>query len=128
MTAPHDTASTRTPIARVMLCDDSAATRAAFARILESDPTIRVVARAGNGRLALEALQLTSVDVVVLDIEMPEMDGLTALPLLLQAQPGLRVIMASSLTTLGAEATLRAFRLGASDCVTKPSALDAQAA
>ncbi len=112
-------------IARVMVCDNSAVSRAALTRILESDPGVRVVARAGNGRQALDELQRTAVDVVLLDIEMPVMDGLAALPELLRISPGVRVIMASTLTTLGAEASLRAFRLGAADCVAKPSALTA---
>jgi two-component system chemotaxis response regulator CheB len=109
-------------VARVMICDDSAVIRAAIARILETDPAIRVVARAGNGQAALDALKLHDVDVVVLDIEMPVMDGLTALPKLLAADPGLRVIMASTLTTRGADTSMRALRLGAADYVPKPSA------
>ncbi|MGH7154406.1 MAG: chemotaxis-specific protein-glutamate methyltransferase CheB, partial [Acetobacteraceae bacterium] len=84
---------------------------------------IEIVARPGNGRLAVEALERLRVDVTVLDIEMPVLDGLTALPLLLKAQPGLRVIMASTLTTRAAEVTLRALQLGAIDYVPKPTAL-----
>ncbi len=103
-----------------MICDDSAVIRAAIARMLQADPAIRVVARVGNGQLALAELQRQAVDVVVLDIEMPVMDGLTALPLLLRADPGLRVVMASTLTTRGAEIALRALRLGAADYVPKP--------
>ena len=60
---------------------------------------------------------------MVLDIEMPVMDGMTALPLLLRADPGVRVIMASTLTTRGAEIALRALRLGAADYVPKPSSI-----
>jgi two-component system chemotaxis response regulator CheB len=109
-------------VARVMICDDSAVIRSAIARILDSDPAIHVVARASNGQAALDALKLHDIDVVVLDIEMPVMDGLTALPLLLAADPGLRVIMASTLTTRGADTSMRALRLGAADYVPKPSA------
>jgi two-component system chemotaxis response regulator CheB len=105
-----------------MICDDSAVIRSAISRILETDPHIRVVARAMNGQAAIDALKIHDVDVVVLDIEMPVMDGLTALPLLLRADPGLRVIMASTLTTRGADISMRALRLGAADCVPKPSA------
>ncbi|HTZ69987.1 MAG TPA: response regulator, partial [Acetobacteraceae bacterium] len=72
-----------------MICDDSAVIRAAIARILEADPAIRVVARAGNGQAALDALKLHDVDVIVLDVEMPVMDGLTALPRILAADPSL---------------------------------------
>jgi len=111
---------------RVLVCDDSAVMRIAIARALESDPAVRVVARAANGALAIEAVKREPVDVVVLDIEMPVMDGLAALPLLLRAAPGLRVVMASTLTTRGADATLRALRLGAADYVAKPSAIGEQ--
>jgi len=109
--------------ARVMICDDSAVIRGALARILEADPEITVVAKVENGQRAVEHLRAAQVDVVVLDIEMPVMDGLTALPLLLRADPGIRVIMASTLTTRGAEIALRALRLGASDYVPKPSSI-----
>jgi two-component system, chemotaxis family, protein-glutamate methylesterase/glutaminase len=107
--------------ARVMICDDSAVIRGAVARMLESEPSVRVVARVANGRQALEALKRQPIDVVVLDIEMPEMDGMQALPLLLRADPGLRVVMSSTLTTRGADIALRALRLGAADYIPKPS-------
>ncbi len=104
-----------------MICDDSVVIRGAMARMLESDHGIRVVARAAHGQAALDALARQPIDVLVLDIEMPQMDGLTALPLLLRADPGLRVIMASTLTTRGAEIAMQALRLGAADYVPKPS-------
>lgn len=113
-------------VARVMICDDSIVIRGAIARILESDPEIRVVAKVANGRAAVEEIRRTPVDVVVLDIEMPIMDGMAALPLLLQADPGVRVIMASTLTTRGAEIAMRALRLGAADYVPKPSSVGTQ--
>jgi two-component system, chemotaxis family, protein-glutamate methylesterase/glutaminase len=106
-----------------MICDDSAVIRGAVARILEVDPTVRVVARAVNGQAAIDELRRAPVDVVVLDIEMPVMDGMTALPLLLRVDPGIKVIMASTLTTRGADIAMRALRLGAADYVPKPSAL-----
>jgi two-component system chemotaxis response regulator CheB len=106
-----------------MICDDSAVIRGALARILESDPEILVVAKVENGKLAVEQVRAARVDVVVLDIEMPVMDGMTALPQLLRADPGLRVIMASTLTTRGADIALRALRLGAADYVPKPSSI-----
>ncbi|WP_456316338.1 chemotaxis-specific protein-glutamate methyltransferase CheB [Teichococcus coralli] len=114
------------PKVRVMLCDDSSTVRSVFARLLETDPSVQVVARAGDGRQALEALRAMSPEtrphVVLLDLEMPVMDGMTALPLLLKAQPGLAVIVASALTQRGAEATMAAMRAGAADYVPKPSA------
>jgi two-component system chemotaxis response regulator CheB len=91
--------------------------------MLEADPAVQVVARVANGQMAIDELKRTQVDVLVLDIEMPVMDGLTALPLLLRADPGLKVIMASTLTTRGADIALRALRLGAADYVPKPSAV-----
>jgi two-component system chemotaxis response regulator CheB len=109
----------------VIVCDDSLTIRGAVARMLEADPGIHVVARVSNGKAALDELKRTPADVVVLDIEMPVMDGMTALPLLLRADPGLRVIMASTLTTRGADIAMRALRLGAADYVPKPSSIGA---
>jgi two-component system chemotaxis response regulator CheB len=106
-----------------MVCDDSLVIRGAIARMLEADPGIHVVARVANGKAAVDELKRTPADVLVLDIEMPVMDGLTALPLLLRADPGLRVIMASTLTTRGADIALRALRLGAADYLPKPSSI-----
>ena len=109
--------------ARVMICDDSTTIRGAIARMLEADPGILVVAKVANGQLAIDELKRTKVDVLVLDIEMPVLDGMAALPLLLRADPGLRVIMASTLTTRGADIAMRALRLGAADYVPKPSSI-----
>lgn len=108
---------------RVMICDDSTVIRGALARILDADPEITVVAKVENGKLAVEQVRGGRIDVVVLDIEMPVMDGLTALPLLLRADPGVRIIMASTLTTRGADIALRALRMGASDYIPKPSSI-----
>jgi two-component system chemotaxis response regulator CheB len=107
-----------------MICDDSAVIRGAIARMLEADPAVRVVARVANGQMALDELRRTPADVLVLDIVMPVMDGMTALPLLMRADPGLKVIMASTLTTRGADIALRALRLGAADYIPKPSAVN----
>jgi two-component system chemotaxis response regulator CheB len=106
-----------------MICDDSVTIRGAISRILEADPAIKVVAKVSNGRMAIDELKRTQVDVLVLDIEMPVLDGMAALPLLLKADPGLRIIMASTLTTRGADIAMRALRLGASDYVPKPSSV-----
>ncbi|HJS84367.1 MAG TPA: chemotaxis response regulator protein-glutamate methylesterase [Acetobacteraceae bacterium] len=111
---------------RVMICDDSVVMRAAIARAFEADPTIRIVARVADGKQALAEVRRQPIDVLVLDIEMPVMDGLTALPLLMRAAPRLRVLMVSTLTTRGAEVTLQALRLGAADYVAKPSAIAGQ--
>ena len=111
--------------ARVIVCDDSLTIRGAIARMLDADPGISVVARVSNGQAALDEVKRTPADVMVLDIEMPVMDGMTALPLLLRADPGLRVIMASTLTTRGADIAMQALRLGAADYVPKPSSIGA---
>jgi two-component system chemotaxis response regulator CheB len=106
---------------RVMVVDDSAVIRGLLTKLLESDPEIKVVATGGNGQIAINTARRTPIDVVVLDIEMPVMDGLTALPELLKTRPGVRVVIASTLTARGADISLRALQAGASDYVTKPS-------
>ena len=72
---------------RVMIVDDAVAIRGALARWIASDPGLSVVATARNGRSALDQIKTVDPDVVILDIEMPEMDGITALPLLLKSEP-----------------------------------------
>lgn len=111
------TADVRT---RVMVVDDSAVVRGLIAKQLAADPRIDVVCTASNGELALRELERHDVDIVVLDIEMPVMDGITALPLIRARRPGVRVIMASTLTRRNAEISLKALQLGASDYVAKP--------
>ena len=111
---------------RVMLCDDSSTVRSALARVLESDPGIVVVARVGDGAQALAALDAAPLaeraQVVLLDLEMPVMDGMTALPLILRREPRPIVIVASALTQRGASATMEALRAGAADYIPKPGA------
>lgn len=119
---PHDAVPGRSFPIRVMLVEDSAVVRSLFTRILEADPDIRVVASMSNGAQAIGAVTRHRPDVAVLDIEMPVMDGLTALPKLIAARPGLKVIMASTLTRRSVDISLRALRQGAADYVTKPEA------
>jgi two-component system chemotaxis response regulator CheB len=107
---------------RVMLVDDSAVVRGLVTRILEEDRGIAVVASVGNGQMALSALERQEIDVIVLDIEMPVMDGMTALPKLLAADPGVRIIMQSTLTLKGADISMRALEMGAADYIPKPTA------
>jgi len=106
---------------RVMIVDDSAVIRGLCKRILESDPEIEVVASAGNGEHAVASVARQQVDVVILDIEMPVMDGLTALPKILAADPGVRIIMSSTLTVRNADVSLKALALGAADYIPKPT-------
>ena len=106
---------------RVMVVDDSHVIRGLLSRTLDSDPGIKVVATAANGKAAVEEIAKHDIDVVVLDIEMPVMDGMTALPLLVAAKPGVQVIMASTLTLKGASISLKALSRGAVDYVPKPT-------
>ncbi|MDI3316175.1 MAG: chemotaxis response regulator protein-glutamate methylesterase [Bacillota bacterium] len=112
----------RRPV-RVILVDDSRFFRARVRRALEATGRIRVVAEAGDGDEALERAADTDADVLTLDIEMPRMDGLTALAHLMRRHP-LPVVMLSSRTRIGAEATVEALRLGAIDFVAKPDGLE----
>ena len=105
---------------RVLVVDDSAVVRGLIARQLAVDPGVVVVATAANGALALDELARSDIDVVVLDVEMPVMDGLTALAEIHARYPTVRVVMASTSTRRNAEISLKALRMGASDYVAKP--------
>lgn len=102
----------------VLVVDDSAFMRKALESMLAKDPEIQVIGSASNGLEAIEKVRTLKPDVVTLDIEMPRMDGLTALEKIMAENP-LPVIMVSSLTTEGAEATLKALDLGAVDFIPK---------
>ncbi|TAL00922.1 MAG: chemotaxis response regulator protein-glutamate methylesterase [Rhodospirillaceae bacterium] len=107
---------------RAMVVDDSLVIRSLISRMLGTEPAmVQVVASVANGRLAVERARKLDIDVIVLDIEMPVMDGISALPLLLEIDPELVVIMASTLTTRNAEISLRALSAGAKDYVPKPT-------
>lgn len=103
----------------VLVVDDSALMRREIKRILESDPQIKVVAASRNGEEALQHITEFNPDVVTLDINMPEMDGLTALQHIMMQSPR-PVVMLSSLTQEGATTTYEAMELGAVDFVGKP--------
>ncbi|HET6159617.1 MAG TPA: chemotaxis response regulator protein-glutamate methylesterase [Dongiaceae bacterium] len=117
---PRTAATGLTPI-RVLVVDDSHVIRGLLTRSLDSDPGIKVVATASNGKAAIDEVTRNEFDVVVLDIEMPVMDGMTALPQLLAARPGMQVIMASTLTLKGASISMKALSKGAADYVPKPT-------
>ncbi len=102
----------------VVIVDDSAFMRKALSTMLEKDPEIKVVATARNGEEGLEMVRRHNPQVVTLDIEMPRMNGLTALKHIMMEMPR-PVLMISSLTTEGAEATLKAMELGAVDFIPK---------
>lgn len=104
----------------VVIVDDSAVIRGLLKRWLNAEDGIEIVGAAGNGEAAIKEISNCQPDVVVLDIEMPQMDGLTALPKILAAVDDVKVIMASTLTTRNAEISLQALALGASDYVSKP--------
>lgn len=106
---------------RVLITDDSVIVRKLLSDILSTDPEIEVIGTAPNGRIALARIAQLKPDLVTLDIEMPEMDGLETLAELRRDYPKLPVIMFSTLTERGAASTLDALALGANDYVTKPS-------
>ena len=105
---------------RVMVVDDAVVVRGLFTRWLSDEPDMVVVGSCRNGYEAVENLLRINPDVVVLDIDMPEMDGLAALPLLLAKRPDLIVLIASTLTRRNAEVSIKALTLGAADYVLKP--------
>lgn len=112
--------STQQPI-RVMLVDDSAVIRGFISRILDKTTDIKVSGSAGNGQMAVDLIDKADPDVIILDIEMPVMDGLTAIPLLLKKNPNVKILMCSTLSAKGATVSLKAMSLGATDCIVKPT-------
>lgn len=108
----------RSPV-KVLVADDSAVVRGLVSRWL-AEAGHEVVATAPNGRAAVDALARCNPDVVLLDIEMPELDGIQALPLMLARQPGIQVVMMSTLTQRNADVSLRCLALGAVDYIPKP--------
>lgn len=105
---------------RVMVVDDAIVVRGLFARWIEAEPDLELVASLRTGREAVNQLERANPDVVVLDVEMPDLDGIAALPLLLEKKKDLVVIMASTVTRRNAEISLRALSLGAADYIPKP--------
>ncbi|MFN0165195.1 MAG: chemotaxis response regulator protein-glutamate methylesterase [Bryobacteraceae bacterium] len=107
--------------ARILVVDDSVVVRRTVSDELARDPALEVVGTAANGKIALAKIPQVNPDIVILDVGMPEMDGLETLVHIRKSYPKLPVIMFSSLTERGAIITLEALSLGASDYFAKPS-------
>jgi two-component system chemotaxis response regulator CheB len=114
----------RGPI-RVLVVDDSATIRSVLSSTLAADPDLKVVGTAVNGQVALASIAAKPPDLVLLDVEMPVLDGISTLREIRRIHPKLPVLMFSSLTERGSRATLDALLAGANDYVAKPSGLDA---
>lgn len=106
---------------KVMVVDDSAVIRGFIVKILETCPDIKIQSVATNGQMAISNLAKQKHDIIILDVEMPVMDGLTAIPKLIQTQNDIKIFMFSTLTSENAETTMRAFALGAVECLAKPT-------
>ena len=106
--------------AKVLVVDDAMLIRRLVSDVLAADPAIEVVGEAANGKIALQKLAQLNPDLVTLDVEMPEMNGLQTLKEIRKSHPRLPVIMFSAVTERGAADTLEALHYGASDYVTKP--------
>jgi two-component system chemotaxis response regulator CheB len=105
---------------RVVVVDDAVVVRSLLARWIDAEPDMHVVASLPTGREAVAWFEKNDADIVLLDIEMPDLDGISALPLLLQKKRDLAVIMVSTFTRRSAETSLRALALGAADYIPKP--------
>src|SRR3979411_223774 len=120
LTSSSTTASTRQEPLRVMVVDDSVVIRGLISRWVGSEPDMFVAASLRTGLDAVNQIERVNPDVAVLDIEMPELDGISALPLLLAKKRNLIIIMASTLTRRHAEVSFQPLSLGASDYIPKP--------
>jgi two-component system chemotaxis response regulator CheB len=109
------------PKIHILVVDDAVVFRRLVSDVLNADPELEVVGTAANGRIALAKMTQVNPELVVLDVEMPEMDGLATLAELRRLYPRVPVIMFSALTERGASATLDALSLGAADYFTKPA-------
>ena len=105
---------------RVMLVDDAAVVRAMIARWVDAELDMQIVGCLGAASAAIEQVERKNPDVVILDIAMPDMDGIAALPRLLEKKRNLVVLMVSTLTRRNAEISMHALSLGAADCIAKP--------
>lgn len=106
---------------RVLVVDDSAVIRTVVTRTIEKESDMEIVGTAINGELGVKSVEQLKPDVVILDIEMPIMDGITALPLILEKHPSARVLICSTLSSRGADISIKALTMGAAECLLKPS-------
>src|SRR5208282_4142902 len=109
------------PKIRILVVDDSVVVRRMVSDVLASDPQLEIAGTAANGRIALAKIPQVNPDIVTLDVEMPEMNGLETLAAIRKLYPLLPVIMFSTVTQRGAATTIDALSLGANDYVTKPA-------
>ena len=116
----NDTGRRDPATVRLMVVDDSTVARAVLSRMIESDPQFRVVADAPTAEDAIAQLATVDTDIVLLDLEMPGEGGLKLLPDILKASRGAQVLVCSSLAEEGAQATISALAMGASDTIPKP--------
>src|SRR3954453_14209471 len=120
LNSPLAAAAMRQEPIRVMVVDDSVVIRGMISRWIDAEPDMKVAASLRTGLDAVNQLERVNPDVAVLDIEMPELDGISALPQLLAKKRDLIIIMASTLTRRNAEISFKALSLGASDYIPKP--------
>jgi two-component system, chemotaxis family, protein-glutamate methylesterase/glutaminase len=110
---------------RILHIDDSVVIRGIVGRWLGEDPIFEIVATASNGKMGIDMLERAAPHIVLLDIEMPEMDGITALPEILKRRPNTAVVMCSTLTRRNADISLKCMSLGATDYIPKPESREA---
>lgn len=107
---------------KIMLVDDSKVILTLLERVISTHQGMNIVAKASNGQEAIDLLKAKQdIDVILLDLQMPIMDGILAIPLLLKISPGVKIIVVSSLAIKGAEETVQALALGATDFIEKPN-------
>ena len=107
----------------VLICDDSALMRNLIGKIVDETEGLKVVGKAENGQVLLDMIPTTSPDVILLDIEMPVMNGIEFLKKRKELNIDVPVVILSSITTEGAAVTIQCLELGASDFITKPVVL-----
>lgn len=106
---------------RVLIVDDAVVIRKILTDVLSEDPGIEIVGVAANGKIAVQKITQCNPDIVTLDVEMPELNGLETVRKIRETHPKLPIVMFSTLTERGAETTLEALNAGANDYVTKPA-------